>query len=136
MAYPVADLHGDWTPEKWEFWLRERDLTLAVRNLAQHGLMMGCIGSALRFVIAPEHRVLTLEMLDGLQRALQHEWPNSTLEVDFSTPHGSTPVERKQQRRLQAEARAREWVLADPVIAPLVQHFGAQLIDLELKEST
>ena len=135
MVHQPAQLEGEWDALKWEFWLRERDLTPAVRNLAQHGLMYGVIGGKNRFVIAPEHRVLTMEMFDGLLEVLQTEWPQMRVELDFSQPSEDVPMLRKQARRVRAEDRARELILADPVIAPLVARFDAQLVDMDMKEA-
>jgi len=135
MAYPPASLTGQWTVDKWEYWLREREISPAVRNLAQHGVMYGQIGGQdNQFVIAPEHRVLTLELVDGLLEALQGEWPNTKIQLEFAEPADVVPMRRKQIRRVQAEARARELIQADPVIAPLIAQLGATLVEMELRE--
>lgn len=134
LAHPVAVLSGEWTAEKWEFWLRERDLSPAVRNLAQHGLMRGSIGGENYLQLAPEYNVMAQQTQDGLLYALQDEWPNSRLVIELNAPNQALPVQRKAQRYQQAEARARELVLADAAVLPLVEQLGAELLSVELRE--
>ena len=134
MRHPAAELVGAWDSIKWEYWLRERDLSPAVRNLAQHGVLSGQIGGQALFQIAPEHRVLAVELFDGLQTAFAADWPNAELTLQFEPPAQPLPMQMKQQRYEAATARARELVLSDTVIAPLMQVLDAQIIEFELKD--
>ncbi len=138
LAHPVADLSGEWTPEKWEFWLRERVLVGklfgGVLSLGQHGLMRGIIGGAVEFVIAAEHRVLTAEMRHGLLEALLEDWPQTVLEIVNVAPNEITPVQRKELRIKQAQIRAHELLVADPAIAPLITEFDGEVIELTMKD--
>jgi DNA polymerase-3 subunit gamma/tau len=44
-------LDGEWTLEKWEYWFRNSQLSPAVQELAQHGLMSGQIDGLCTFTI-------------------------------------------------------------------------------------
>ncbi|WP_410209132.1 DNA polymerase III subunit gamma/tau [Aquirhabdus sp.] len=138
LAHPVAELSGEWTAEKWEYWLRERALVGklfgGVLSLGQHGLMRGAIGGAIEFVIAAEHRVLTAEMRHGLLEALKEDWPQTQLEIINVTPDEITPVQRKELRIKQAQIKARELLVIDPVVAPLLTEFEGEIIELVMKE--
>jgi DNA polymerase-3 subunit gamma/tau len=139
LAHPYAELSGEWTAEKWEFWLRERAQTGALSggelSLGQHGLMRGEIGGKVEFVIAFEHKVLTSQMLEGLLAALKTDWPHTQLEIVQATPIEVTPVKRKEARIAKAEVRAHELLLSDPAIEPLVRLFDAEIVELVMKES-
>jgi DNA polymerase-3 subunit gamma/tau len=138
LAHPYAELSGEWTAEKWEFWLRERAQSGALSggelSLGQHGLMRGEIGGKGEFVIAFEHKVLTSQMLEGLLAALKTDWPQTQLEIVQATPIEVTPVKRKEARIAKAEVRAHELLLSDPAIEPLVRLFDAEIVELEMKE--
>ena len=133
--HPYAELRGEWTLEKWEYWLRDRPLNPAVRNLAQHGLMVGTIGQDNTFRISPEHRVIANQSLDGLLAALKQDWPMLTLRLELTAPEGELPLHRKQQRREHAEAVARHQVLHDPLLLPLFEVLDAELLSLKLREN-
>ncbi len=132
--HPFAELSGDWTLEKWEYWLRDRPLSGPVRNLAQHGVMTGPIGAVNTFLISPDHRMIANQSLDGLLGALREDWPQVTLHLQLTAPEGDLPLDRKQQRQQQAEAVARHQVLHDPLLQPLFVDLDASLVSLTLRE--
>ena len=135
LQHPIVDLVGEWDSIKWEYWLRERELTPAVRNLAQHGVVCGQIGGQALFQIASEHRLLAVELFDGLQSAFAVDWPNTELTLQFElSATALLPMQMKQARYEAATARARELVLSDAVIAPLMQVLDAQIVEFELKD--
>lgn len=139
LAHPVADLSGEWTPEKWEFWLREHaskgELSGGVLSLGQHGMMRGAIGGESEFMIAREHHVLVSQMLDGLLAALKSDWPQTQLQITQSTPTEITPVQRKEKRLKQAKVRAHELLVNDPAIEPLMTLFEGEVVELVMKEA-
>lgn len=139
LAHPVADLSGEWTPEKWEFWLREHaskgELSGGVLSLGQHGMMRGAIGGDSEFIIAREHHVLVSQMLDGLLAALKSDWPQTQLQITHSTPTDITPVQRKEKRLKQAQVRAHELLVNDPAIEPLMTLFEGEVVELVMKEA-
>ncbi len=139
LAHPVAELSGEWTPEKWEFWLREHaskgELSGGVLSLGQHGMMRGAIGGESEFMIAREHHVLVSQMLDGLLTALKADWPQTQLQIIQSTPTEITPVQRKEKRLKQAQIKAHELLVTDPAIEPLMTLFEGEVVELVMKES-
>lgn len=139
LAHPVAELSGDWTPEKWEFWLREHaskgELSGGVLSLGQHGIMRGAIGGEIEFMIAREHHVLVSQMLDGLLTALKSDWPQTQLQIIQSTPTEITPVQRKEKRLKQAQIKAHELLVTDPAIEPLMTLFEGEVVELVMKEA-
>lgn len=139
LAHPFAELSGDWTPEKWEFWLRERDQAGALSggelSLGQHGLMQGEIGGKTEFIVAAEHRILTSQLGEGLLAALMVDWPQAQLEIVQATPAEVTPVARKAARIVQARIRASELLVSDPAVAPLITLFDSEIVALEMKEA-
>lgn len=139
LAHPVADLSGAWTPEKWEFWLREHaskgELSGGVLSLGQHGMMRGAIGGDSEFMIAREHHVLVSQMLDGLLAALKSDWPQTQLQITQSTPTDITPVQRKEKRLKQAQIKAHELLVTDPAIEPLMTLFEGEVVELVMKEA-
>ncbi len=62
-------LDGEWTLEKWEYWFRNSQLSPAVQELAQHGLMSGQIDGLCTFTIPQQYE----GMLSQLQHALETE---------------------------------------------------------------
>ena len=139
LAHPVAELSGDWTPEKWEFWLREHaskgELSGGVLSLGQHGMIRGAIGGEIEFMIAREHHVLVSQMLDGLLTALKSDWPQTQLQIIHSTPTEITPVQRKEKRLKQAQIKAHELLVTDPAIEPLMTLFEGEVVELVMKEA-
>lgn len=134
LQHKIVELSGHWDIEKWECWLRETDLSPGVRNLAQHGLMQGQIGQQHRFVIAPEHRLMATELMEGLSAALKNQWPDSQIELTFSSIDQPLPLELKQLRYEQALQQADYLMRHEPVIQQLIQQFDASLQEISLKD--
>lgn len=134
LQHKIVELSGQWDIEKWECWLRETDLSPGVRNLAQHGLMQGQIGQQHRFVIAPEHRLMATELMEGLSAALKNQWPDSQIELTFSSIDQPLPLELKQLRYEQALQQADYLMRHEPVVQQLIQQFNASLQEISLKD--
>ncbi|MFA9204022.1 MAG: hypothetical protein ACEQSD_08495, partial [Flavobacteriales bacterium] len=63
------------------------------------------------------------------------DWPNTELTLQFElSATALLPMQMKQARYEAATARARELVLSDAVIAPLMQVLDAQIVEFELKD--
>ena len=58
LQIPVQDMQGEWTVEKWEFWFRNSQLSPAVQELAQYGIMTGQINAASVFHIPERYQPL------------------------------------------------------------------------------
>lgn len=134
LLHEKAELEGEWTIEKWECWLREADITPAVLNLAQHGIMKGHINAESTFVIQMEHRLMATELMDSMIEAIKAQWPNSQITLDFKQVDISTPLQRKAVRAEKALQQADYLLHKEPLVVGLVQQFSAKLIDINLKE--
>lgn len=129
-----VELVGEWTVEKWECWLREADITPAVRNLAQHGIMQGQVGGACSFIISTEHRLLATELLDSLLESLKQQWPAIVMQLDLNEPDAVIPLERKARRQQQAEQQAEYLLKKEPAVAALIKQFNASLTNIKLAD--
>ncbi|RYY79074.1 MAG: DNA polymerase III subunit gamma/tau [Moraxellaceae bacterium] len=134
LQHSSVELTGQWNIEKWECWLREADISPAIRNLAQHGLIRGEIGQAATFLISPQHRLLATELFDGLILALKQQWPTGSVELVFESIHEPLPLQLKEIRREKALQQADYLLRQEPVIQPLIERFAASLTSISLKE--
>lgn len=134
LQHRAVELTGQWNIEKWECWLREAEITPAIRNLAQHGLIRGEIGQAASFLISPEHRLMATELFDGLIAALKQQWPDSRLELVFESIDEPLPLQLKAIRREKALQQADYLLRHEPIIQPLIEQFAASLSNVTLKE--
>ncbi|WP_026470423.1 DNA polymerase III subunit gamma/tau [Alkanindiges illinoisensis] len=134
LQHSSVELTGQWNIEKWECWLREADISPAIRNLAQHGLIRGEIGQTSIFVISPEHRLMATELFDGLIAALTQQWPDSSVELVFEPINEPLPLELKAIRREKALQQADYLLRQEPVVQPLIAQFEASLTNVSFKE--
>lgn len=134
LQHEHVELTGEWTVEKWECWLREADISPAIRNLAQHGIMQGQVGGTCNFVISAEHRLLATELLDGLLQSLKQQWPHILMQLDLSEPDTVIPLERKARRQEQAEQQAEYLLKKEPAVAALIRQFNATLTNVKLTD--
>ncbi|HFF4881222.1 TPA: DNA polymerase III subunit gamma/tau, partial [Acinetobacter baumannii] len=77
LKLPSQTLEGEWTLEKWEFWFRNSQLSPAVQELAQHGVMTGEIGGNTVFHIPQEYENMLTQLQQALIEALKQQWPNT-----------------------------------------------------------
>jgi DNA polymerase-3 subunit gamma/tau len=134
LQHEHVELLGDWTVEKWECWLREADISPAIRNLAQHGIMQGEIGGVCSFVISAEHRLLATELLDSMLESLKQHWPNILMQLDLSEPEAVIPLQRKAIRQEQAEQQAEYLLKKEPTVAALIRQFNGTLTNITLAD--
>ena len=117
------ELSGEWTPEKWDYWLqsvRETDsLAEDERALARQGIMSGaCNGQAVFITgVDSKHLQATFQQLAA---KLQQQFPQTEirLQVDSSITQSEnkTPERRQQQRLLQATTAAQTKLMDSPVM--------------------
>lgn len=134
LQHRAVELTGTWNIEKWECWLREAEISPAIRNLAQHGLIRGEIGQTATFVISPEHRLMATELFDGLSQALTQQWADSRLELLFEHIDAPLPLQLKAIRREKALQQASQLLQQEAAIQPLMTQFAARLTQVSLKE--
>ncbi len=124
---PPQELTGDWTPEKWDYWLQEAreegSLAQDELALARQGMMTGsCNGKAI-FVTGVDstHMQATFQELAA---KLQQQFPQAdiSLQVDRSVmqDEDKTPERRQRQRVAQATSVAETMLLESPVMQYLL----------------
>ncbi|NUF17333.1 DNA polymerase III subunit gamma/tau, partial [Acinetobacter lactucae] len=126
-------LEGEWTLEKWEYWFRNSQLSPAVQELAQHGVMTGEIGGNTVFHIPQEYENMLTQLQQGLIDALNEQWPNTQFTVEYGALNTSTPYTIQSARKEKAFHRAAELLQQQPVIKSLIETFDGELQNIQLK---
>ncbi|TCB79505.1 DNA polymerase III subunit gamma/tau [Acinetobacter sp. ANC 4173] len=126
-------LEGEWTLGKWEFWFRHSELSPAVQELAQHGLMTGQIDAESVFHIPEQYQQLLGQSQHALEQALKNQWPNTLFKIEYGAVTDTTPYLLQHQRKEQAYQRAGELLQTEPVVRDLIQSFDAELHNIQLK---
>ena len=127
------DLTGDWTVEKWEYWFRNSELSPAVQELAQQGLMQGQINAASIFVIPKQYEQMLSQLQHHLEHALKAQFANSQFSVQFAEVDGATPYQLQHIRKEKAQLRARELVENDETVKALLNAFDGHIENIQLK---
>ncbi|MFV5192688.1 DNA polymerase III subunit gamma/tau [Acinetobacter courvalinii] len=126
-------LEGEWNLEKWEYWFRTSQLSPAVQELAQHGVMQGQINGACVLVIPQEYEGMLSQLQHGLEDALKTQWPQTHFNVQYGAVDSNTPLLMQNQRKQKAFNRAVELLHQEPTIKSLVETFDAELHNIQLK---
>jgi DNA polymerase III subunit gamma/tau len=127
------DLTGDWTVEKWEYWFRNSELSPAVQELAQQGLMKGQIDAASVFVIPKQYEQMLGQLQHHLEQALKNQFSNTHFSVQFADVEGTTPYQLQHIRKEKAQVRARELVENDQTVKALMDAFDGHIENIQLK---
>lgn len=127
------NLTGQWTVEKWDYWLRQANLSPAVKELAQHGSMQGEIGGVCELRLDPTYQRIFDGFVETLKVELQQLDVNSQLKVSYQSVEDTTPLELQKQRRDLAYHTAQQKVYQHPVILQLTEQFSATVEHLKLK---
>ena len=133
LQIPVQDMQGEWTVEKWEFWFRNSQLSPAVQELAQYGIMTGQINAASVFHIPERYQPLLSQLQHHLEAALQEQWPQTIFQVKFEDVEQLTPYTMQQERKVRAFKRAEELLHAEPAVRDLLEQFDGELHNIQLK---
>lgn len=126
-------LEGDWTVDKWEYWFRNSELSPAVQELAQHGLMTGAINAQSVFQIPQKYEKLLGQAQFDLEAALKQQWANTVFSVEYGEIASTTPYMMQNERKAKAFHRAAEMLHQEPVVKSLVEAFDGQLHNIQLK---
>lgn len=126
-------LEGDWSLEKWEYWLRNSDLTPAVQELAQQGVMTGQIDGESTFYIPEKYEKLLTQFQSAMEDMLSNQWTNIRLTVKYQELEGSTPYDKQLERKQRAYQRAEVLLSNEDVVKGLVNTFGGTLHNIQLK---
>lgn len=133
LQIPVQDMQGEWTVEKWEFWFRNSQLSPAVQELAQYGIMTGQIDGESVFHIPERYQQLLGQLQHTLEEALKQQWTGTQFKVKFEDVNELTPYTMQRERKVRAFKRAEELLHAEPAVKDLVQNFDAELKNIQLK---
>ena len=133
LKLPVQDLQGEWTVDKWEYWFRHSDLSPAVQELAQHGVMIGTIDGESNFHIPKKYEQLLTQMQHLLEQALHSAWPATRFNVVYGDVSERTPYVLLNARKEQAYVRASELLHSEPTVKSLIQAFNGELHNIQLK---
>lgn len=121
-------LVGEWTPEKWDYWLQtareENVLASDELALARQGMMTGLCDGRSTFVtnIDSKHLQATFQQLAAKIKQ-QFTQADISLEIDDSAQQTAdkTPESRQKLRLEQAAQSAQELLLASPVMRYLTE---------------
>lgn len=127
------ELEGDWTLDKWEYWLRNSDLTPAVQELAQQGVMTGQIDGESIFYIPQKYEKLLTQFQSNMEEMLRNRWSNNRLSVKYQELSGLTPYDNQVERKQRAYQRAEVLLSNETVVKGLVDVFGGTLQNIQLK---
>ncbi|QQN38193.1 DNA polymerase III subunit gamma/tau [Acinetobacter sp. CS-2] len=126
-------LEGEWTVDKWEYWFRNSDLSPAVQELAQHGVMTGQINGESTFHIPKQYEALLTQLQHALEQALKTEWSSTHFQVHYADVETTTPYSMQSERKEKAYARAAELLHAEPAVKELLQNFEGEIQNIQLK---
>ncbi|MEO3358039.1 DNA polymerase III subunit gamma/tau, partial [Acinetobacter haemolyticus] len=133
LKLPMQVLEGEWDLAKWEYWFRTSQLSPAVQELAQHGVMHGQINGASIFHIPQQYEGMLSQLQHGLEEALKAQWPKTQFSVEYGDVSSSTPLILQNSRKEKAFNRAVELLHQEPTIKSLVDTFDAELQNIQLK---
>ncbi|UUS66312.1 MULTISPECIES: DNA polymerase III subunit gamma/tau [unclassified Acinetobacter] len=126
-------LEGEWTVEKWEYWFRNSQLSPAVQELAQHGIMRGTIDGESTFHIPKRYEALVTQLQHVLEQAIHAQWSKCRFHISFEDVEETTPFALQHVRKEKAFARANELLHAEPVVKDLLKSFDGELQNIQLK---
>lgn len=127
------ELNGEWTVEKWEYWFRNSELSPALQELAQQGVMSGEINGVSVFHIPQEYENLLSQQQQSLQDALAVQWPETRFSVQYGTLEQTTPYMMQNVRKEKAYQRAAELLQQEPAVQKLIELFDAEIQNIQLK---
>ncbi|WPC31107.1 DNA polymerase III subunit gamma/tau [Acinetobacter towneri] len=126
-------LEGEWTLDKWEYWFRHSELSPAVQELAQHGVMTGQINAESVFHIPEQYQQLLTQLQHALESALKEQWSKTLFKVQYENVDDTTPYILQQQRKQRAYQRAENLLHQEPIVKDILQNFEGELHNIQLK---
>lgn len=124
---------GEWTLDKWEYWFRHSELSPAVQELAQHGVMTGQINAESVFHIPEQYQQLLTQLQHALESALKEQWSKTLFKVQYENVDDTTPYILQQQRKQRAYQRAENLLHQEPIVKDILQNFDGELHNIQLK---
>ena len=126
-------MEGEWTIDKWEFWFRHSELSPAVQELAQQGVMTGQIDGDSVFNIPQKYETLLTQFQSTLEAELKKRWSNTRFSVQYQDVTGATPYDQQQIRKERAYERAAHLLQNEEAVKGLIHSFDADLHNIQLK---
>lgn len=133
LSLPEQELSGAWTVEKWEYWFRNSDLSPAVQELAQYGIMSGEINATCQFYIPQKYEKLLNQQQHNLEEALKQQWSNTVLSISYEEVSEVTPYMLQIARKERAYERAVTLIKEEPSVKALIDTFDAEIHNIQLK---
>ena len=127
------DLVGEWDVNKWEYWFRNSELSPAVQELAQHGVMSGQIDGECIFHIPQQYEKILNQAQYDLEGKLKQQWTNTHFVVQFEQVSATTPFALQNHRKQRAYDRAFEMLHQETVVKNLINAFEGELQNIQLK---
>jgi len=113
-------------------WFRTSQLSPAVQELAQHGVMQGQIDGVSIFHIPQEYEGMLTQLRQGIEDALKRQWVNTQFNVQYGAVSSNTPLIMQNARKEKAFHRAVELLQQEPTIKSLIETFDAELQNIQL----
>lgn len=131
---PKVELDGEWTLEKWDYWIEQANLIPAEFNLATKGVMTGDITGKSVFKISNNLEKLTNEFFERLTQTLKQFWADTDYSVSLVEDTLTTPEQQKSQRYDNALAAVCQKMMQEPIVIQLQNQFNATVTDIQMNE--
>lgn len=133
------ELAGEWTPEKWDYWLQgARDENLLAADqlaLARQGMMTGLCNGQSTFITSVDSKHLQATF-EQLAQIIQQQFVEAqvSLQIDSSVSQADnkTPERRQTLRVEQATKLAQELLLQSPVMQYLTERSEGKMGSVKL----
>lgn len=127
------DLTGEWTLDKWEFWFRNSDLSPAVQELAQQGIMTGQIDGVSIFHIPSRYEQLLSQLQHVLDSTLKNQWAGTQFSIQYQEVETITPYVLQAERKQRAYQRAADLLHEEPIVKSLMDALDGKIHNIQLK---
>ncbi|AGP48997.1 DNA polymerase III subunit gamma/tau [Psychrobacter sp. G] len=136
---PPQELIGEWTPEKWDYWLQTaREAASLAQDelaLARQGMMTGSCNAEAIFVTAVDSKHLQATF-EQLATKMQVQFPDAaiSLRIDSSIAQADdkTPERRQQKRLVEAKTVAESRLFNTPVMQYLTERGEGKMGKVQL----
>jgi DNA polymerase-3 subunit gamma/tau len=125
-------LEGEWNLEKWEYWFRNSQLSPAVQELAQHGVMTGEIGGNTVFHIPQEYENMLTQLQQALIEALKQQWPNTQFTVEYGAVNTLHRMLCKAFVKKKLSIGLQNYYSNNPLLK-VIETFDGELQNIQLK---
>ena len=139
MRCAPQELIGEWTPEKWDYWLQTaREAEILAQDelaLARQGMMTGLCNGKSTFVTSVDSKHLQVTF-QQLAEKLQQQFTQADigLQIDGSVMQADdkTPERRQQKRLVQAKTVAESKLMNTPVMKYLTERGEGKMGKVQL----